>query len=179
MQKVDSKMSFRPTTGVAVSILLTYFGMCGVARAAEPTEFDILTVKDAARVEHHDLRGINARQINYTIQLDYPNVAIGQDQYEQLGKRGWVECTGKRKQWEYYVDSVDPKNPYCEYKTGKYLIKNNSLMLISLLYHARPSTNLNCPSRPDNSTQVVVAVIYEHSNRESMQLDKLGLSCGK
>jgi hypothetical protein len=117
--------------------------------------------------------------MNYTLELNYPNVAIGQNQYEQLRKRGWAECTGKRKQWDYYVNSIDPKNPYCEYKIGKYFIKGNSLMLISLMYHAKPGTNLNCASKPDNSTQVVVAVIYEHPNRKSMQLDELGLSCAK
>jgi hypothetical protein len=47
------------------------------------------------------------------------------------------------------------------------------------MYHAKPGTNLNCASKPDNSTQVVVAVIYEHPNRKSMQLDELGLSCAK
>ncbi len=179
MQAIELEMSYRLTTGAVVSILLVCFGMCEAAIASQPSEFDILIVKGAARVEHHDLQGMNAKQINYTIDLDYPNVAIGKKQYDQIRKLGWTECTGRSEQWGYYVDNIDPKNPYCEYKIGKYFIKGNSLMLISLRYHAKPGANLNCASKPGNSTQVVVAVIYEHSNRQSMQLDKLGLSCGK
>ncbi len=179
MQGIELKMSNQLSAGAALSILLMYFGICEVASAAESTEFDILTVKGAAQVQHHDLREINAKQISYTIELDYPNMAIGQNHYEQLRKRGWTECTGRRKQWDYYANSVDQKNPYCVYEIGKYFIKRNSLMLISLRYEAKPGWNLNCASKPDNSTQLVIAVIYEHSSRESMQLDKLGLSCGK
>lgn len=36
-----------------------------------------------------------------------------------------------------------------------------------------------CPSTPDNSSQLVIAVIYEHHKREDMGLKQLGLSRDK
>jgi hypothetical protein len=155
------------------------FAACEVAQAVEPPEFGILTAKGARRIRHHDLQQMSARQLSYTVKLGYPGMAVGQSHYAQLSKRGWTECTGTRVQWDSYVNSVDQNNPYCVYEVGKYLIKDNDLMLVSLRYQGRLHGKLSCPSKPDNSTQYVVAIIYEHKDRESMQLGKLGLSCGK
>jgi hypothetical protein len=172
-------MGYPISTGTTVLLLSIVLGIFRVAWAVEPAEFEILTASGATRAQHHELRDMNAKQLSYVLELDYPNMAIGPSQYAQLKKIGWSECAGTRGQWDSFVDSVNPKTPYCVYEVGKYFIKENSLMLISLRYEGKPSGRGNCTSKPDNSKQYVVAIIYRHRDRESMQLDKLGLSCGK
>ena len=47
------------------------------ATSAEwPAEFKLLTVPGANKIQRHDLRQINAKELSYSVNLDYPKMAI-------------------------------------------------------------------------------------------------------
>jgi|SRR5712664_1529649 len=170
-------MSGRSFIEAAVLLLLTLV-VCAAVGVELPNEFELLTVNGAENRLVRKLRGIDAKQLDYIVKLDYPTAAITPAHYEQLKKRGWTQCAGE-KGWTSILNKVDKSNPKCVFAQSTYLVKDNNLMFVSSQYRTKPSDKLHCPSKPDNSDQSVVVVIYGHPNRESMKLDELGLSCAK
>lgn len=158
-------------------VVVASLSSCKHAQETSPVEFDVLTVKGATKIEQHRLQGVAAKQLNYVLNIEYPQKGVDHPHYKKLESLGWKVCTGTNERWESYIDSIDRQNPHCVFRFGKYLIKQNNLMLISLRYQSELAAKSSCKSKPDNANQFVIAVIHEHQSRESMQLSKLGLSC--
>ena len=171
-------MSSRSFIKAAMLLPLTLV-VCAAVGVELPSEFELLTANGAEKRQARKLRGIDAKQLDYIVKLDYPTAAISPAHYEQLNKRGWTQCAGREKGWTSILNRADKSNPKCVFAQSTYLVKDNNLMFVSMQYRTKPSDKLHCPSKPDNSDQSVVVVIYGHPNRESMKLDELGLSCAK
>ena len=175
---VPAAKMIRQTIGHSI-LLLVVLVSCADTTKEFAEEFELLTMRGATNIERQKLDGYAAMQLNYTVDLDYPKMAIAESEFAQLEKRGWTACVGTRTHWDSHVDNRVKANPHCVHRFGKYFVKQNDLMLISLEYQSKVNEKFRCASKPDNSTQWVIVVVYEHKNRDSMGLDKLRLSCGK
>lgn len=147
---------------------------------ASPKEEALLTAKDAKDVVLYR-RSEVSRQISYTMDLAYPARAIGEPQWEQLKRDGWIRCRSidpdqevANADWVNFGDaSVTPKRTVHQHLT--HWFKDNQMIMISLRYYS--STRNEQPrSRPDNTEQRVAIVFEDERGREWAEWLKLDCS---
>jgi hypothetical protein len=148
------------------------------ATHAAPEE-QALLVADGARNLLLVSRSATSRQISYRMDLDYPDRAIGEQQWQQLRSAGWTQCRSAdpdqeaaNQDWISFADiSVKPERTVHQHLT--HWSKDDQMIMISLRYYSA-TRNGNPKSRPDNSEQRVDLVFDDDHGREMatwLQLD--------
>jgi len=110
----------------AVLVVASVFTIPSLVVAVDwPTEFDLLTPKDAADIERYDFSDDGKLQLNFSVKRSYPKFALDREQYVKLQKNGWTECETKRNEWFHFFDASDHAMPdkRCRYSFSKNFIK--------------------------------------------------------
>ena len=145
-----------------------------VSAQAEPPERIFLVVDGAENVEEYQSDDERRSQVNYSITLKYPNLAIGESQWVELEKYGWARCTAKKTGWDTFSD-IASGNGRTVHRHMGYWAKDNRLITISLNYYSVLQKPSKC-AEPDNNTQHVVILFDRYDDIESVK-ERLGLSC--
>src|SRR6266700_5561831 len=125
--RVRPSLSARSGVGGRCSLLLLIMCLasCDTTPIAFPAEFDLLTVSGASNVERYKLQGLDAKQLSYVVNLEFPQKAIDGQKLSELQKRGWKPCSGTKDQWDSYLDNSISSNPRCVHRFVRYFVKQN------------------------------------------------------
>ena len=178
------KMKMRPKIRswsrkiAAISCMLTSPVLAAAANDVS-AEFLLLQVDGAKDIQRHSFPDVDGRGLTYRVPLEYPGMAVGEDHFKQLRDRGWSECSGTKAQWDSHIDA-DGKQFSCVHEFARYFTKDSRLMLVSLKYRSTLKPQAACPAKPSSKNQFVVVTVYNHPDRNTLQLamQPLKLSCG-
>lgn len=158
---------------VVFAILL---GSSGAIAAAKE---EVLLIVDGAQNLFRIPRSDVSRQISYTVDLEYPGRAIGEPQWEQLRRDGWVRCRSvhpaqeaANADWVSFIDAAEPQQPTI-HQHLTYWSKGDQLIMIGLRYSSA-SRNGHVRSQPDSTEQRVDLFFDDERGRENaewLQLD--------
>lgn len=162
-------------------VILLLFISCAGASSQWPAEFDVLTASNAKQVERHDMSQHNMRQLNYTVELAYPAMAVNKKQYQKLQELGWTACTDSRTSWDNFPDISEPHDKRCVFNYGKSFVKDKMLLDVSQHYYSKLVKGEQCPKAPDNTSQWVFIVIYTFDSEKDLatHLSETRRTCGR
>lgn len=170
----------KQTAAILIASLVLVISMAGYVgqryvKPAQvmPEEFSFLA-PDALNVKQLDLSEIGAKELNYLVQLNFPDTAISPQQYERLNSYGWKKCKGVPIGWSVYEDDSHQGVSYCVWSTRAYLAKGNRTMSIAQEY-TEPRKSGTCSNAPSSAEQQVIVTVYEHSTAHDVR--KMGLIC--
>ncbi len=151
--------------GVALAILL---GGSGAIAAAKE---EALLILDGAQNLFRIPRSDMSRQISYTMDMEYPARAIGESQWEQLRRDGWVRCrsadpdqAAANADWINFADtSKTPARTIHQHLT--HWSRGDQMIMISLRYSSA-TQNGNPKTKPDNTVQRVDLVFDDEHGRK-------------
>lgn len=141
---------------------------------AMPAERELLIVKGAENIEEYQFDGGDRLQVTYWLILEYPDLAIGESQWKELKKRGWLRCTVEKRGWDTFPDLASGDGRMV-HRHVSHWAKDDRLITISLSYYSV----LREPSRliePDNRVQHVL-ILFESYSDISIIEGRLGISC--
>lgn len=127
-----------------------------------PSEFDLLTPKDATDIERFDFSEDGKLQLSFYVKRSYPEFALGREQYAKLHKNGWTECKTKRDEWSHFFDASDqaPADKRCRYTFSKNFLKGLHLLFVMQERYSKHESVKSCPAIPDNN-DIDVTVLYK------------------
>lgn len=172
-----------PTTrSVIVRSLFGVVGFSVLAIAAgSPPEFELLMSKDATNIQRHSFVENGITQLNYVIGRPYPQFAIADDQYAQLAKMEWKECTGQRNKWSSFIDGSQKatQGRRCVYGASTYFVKGAQMLSVLQERQSKLEGAYRCPVAPDNNEIAVTIVIniYETEKQLKQLLRDIGRTC--
>lgn len=148
---------------------------------AAATEETLLVV-DGAQNLFRIPRDAMSRQISYTIDLEYPARAIGEPQWEQLRKTGWVRCrsvdpdqAAANADWVSFGDAtVTPERTIHQHLTS--WLRDDQMITISMRYYSGLQGGYPV-TRPDDTEQHVDLIFDDSHGREAAEW--LQLDCSK
>jgi len=146
----------------AVLVVASVFTIPSLVVAVDwPTEFDLLTPKDAADIERYDFSDDGKLQLNFSVKRSYPKFALDREQYVKLQKNGWTECETKRNEWFHFFDASDHAMPdkRCRYSFSKNFIRGSHLLLIIQRRYSKHEGTKSCPAAPENN-EIDVTVLH-------------------
>jgi hypothetical protein len=146
---------------------------CACIHAAPP-EPAFLVIDGADDVRKYKADDGGRLQIDYSVSVEYPELAIGEPQWEKLKKRGWSRCAVKAPGWNIFPD-IATGDGRTVHRHTSYWAKDNRLITISLNYYSalqERSRNI----KPDNSTQRVVILFDSYDDIRVIE-DRLEISC--
>ena len=155
--------------------ILYVISSCEVSYQDHSEEFNLLTSKKAYEVDRHQLQN-GIQQLNYSLDLPYPNRAVTESALNKLKKIGWGQCSTSGSGWDKFANTDNEDNPFCQYQNNIYLTKGDNLLLITMQYYSSIQGNYTCREIPDNIKQAVAVVIYPDVDIEK-QIKRLKLSC--
>lgn len=120
------------------------------------------------------------RQISYTVDLEYPARAIGEPQWDQLRKTGWVRChsldpdqEAANQDWVNFIDgTVTPERIIHQHLT--HWLRDDQMITISLRYYSGMQGG---HARPDHTEQHVDRIFHDSHGREGAEW--LRVDCSK
>lgn len=145
-----------------------------VSIQAAPLENSFLIVDGANDVQEYQVEDGRRFQVNYSVVLEYPSLAINEPQWEQLKKNGWSRCAVKKAGWDTFPD-IATGDGRTVHRYTSYWAKNNRLITISLNYYSVLQEPSKC-IEPDNSTQHVV-VLFDTYDDIGVVEERLAISC--
>lgn len=145
-----------------------------VSIQAAPPEISFLILDDANDVQEYQTGDGRRVQVNYSVVLEYPSLAIDEPQWEQLKKNGWSSCGAKKPKWDTFPD-IATGDGRTVHRHTSYWAKNNRLVTISLNYYSALQEPSKC-IEPDNSTQHVV-ILFDAYDDIGVVEEHLGISC--
>lgn len=166
-------------TVLAVAGVFTIPGL--VVGVDWPTEFDLLTPKDAADIERRDFSDDGKLQFDFSVKRSYPKFALDGEQYAKLKKNGWTECKTKRDEWFHFFDASAQAIPdkRCRYTFSKHFIKGSHSLSILQGRYSKHEGAKNCPATPDNNDIDVIFLYekYETPQELKSSLRIMDISC--
>ncbi|HKP23671.1 MAG TPA: hypothetical protein VJV39_07380 [Dongiaceae bacterium] len=123
-----------------------------------------------------------ARQISYTVELEYPGRAVGEPQWDQLIETGWVRCRSANPDqkaanddWDDFEDaSVTPGRTIHQHLTN--WLRDDQMTTIRLRYYSGLQNGYPV-TRPDGTEQHVDLIFHHSHGREGAEW--LQLDCSK
>jgi hypothetical protein len=145
---------------------------------AASEEEALLIVKGAQHFFPHR-RSPTSKQISYTVELAYPERAIGEPEWEQLMKAGWARCRNldpdreaANADWVSFGDiSVTPGRTVHQHLT--HWARNNQMIVVSLRYYSKM---LGVTSKPDNTEQHVDLIFDDENGQKLAEWHQLDCS---
>lgn len=161
------------TFAVAAAILIS---MDSVPAQAGAPEEAFLIVEGAKSVR--EVRQGGLRAINYVVDLAYPDLAVGEAQWEQLRATGWSKCVSTnphvREAELGWLPAVDAERRHTQWHI-EYWLKGNQMIAISLEYDSADQKNGGEPA-PDNTTQHVTIAFGSGDMTDTMKTLKVDCS---
>ena len=154
----------------------------GYSAAQGATKEEALLIADDAENLWLHSRSATSRQISYTMDLVYPERAIGEPQWKRLRETGWSRCRSvdpgqeaANADWVDFEDAtVTPMRTVHQRLT--YWSRGDQMIMISLHYHSAVQSRSG-KSRPDNTKQRIDLVFDDDHGREMAKW--LELDCSK
>ena len=150
----------------------------------DPKEFEVLIHPDAVDIERGYSLGISNSEefktwlAKYTVNLNYPEMAVDEGQRNALYDVGWVSCEDQSYTWERHVVVLQDNSRRCDVLHLSHLVKGNLYVSIVLSYTDQWSEeNYNCSKSPTNTSQGVSVTIIENFDVEGL-IKRQGLTCG-
>lgn len=132
-----------------------------------------LVVEGAQNVREHHFDP-SYWQIAYTLDVEFPWLAIDEPQRLQLEQAGWVQCHDARPGWDSFTDvSRDPHRIIHQHIP--YWSKGDRMITIAMRY----DSTVRGDSRdevPDN-TQQRVFLLFDEEVKVHRKIERLGLDC--
>lgn len=149
---------------------------CDDQDADRDREFKILVHPDAIELDLYNGLYSNPPGVEYKVNMTYPEMAIDVRRRNALYDLGWTECRSWSDTWQVFMDLVRADNPHCKYQDLRYLVKGNSLMMITLSYKDEVTEDNSCSRTPANTLQTVSVMILEDVDVER-EIKRMGVTC--
>ena len=151
--------------------LIIVFGLVIVlyaAARAEPPEQTFLVIDGVENVQTYQTDDGRRLQVDYSVDFEYPSLAIGKPQWEELKRHGWSRCVLERRKnqsWDNYSD-ISTRDERIVHNHFSWWVKDNRRITIITTYYSAPQESFSRCVKPDNSTQYVTILFdtldYDH-----------------
>lgn len=123
---------------------------------ADASEKVFLVAGGAKNVREHHFDN-SYWQVSYTIDLDFPWLAVDEPQEKQLQQAGWLKCetTG----WQSYIDASETPHSIIHQHKSDWK-KGNRMITVALRYVSSMRGDTR-DALPDNTTQSVFLIFDE------------------
>ena len=168
----------QPLTRMALAIAFAILATsCDDPNADMKSEFEILVHPDAMDIKRSHSRLFNPSwEVEYTVNMTYPEMAIDESRQKALIDLGWRQCRNWSDTWGVFIDALQVDSPQCKYQDIRYLVRDNSLILITLSYTDEVIEVNSCAKTPSNSLQTVSVWVLRGADVER-HIKRLGLTC--
>jgi hypothetical protein len=126
------------------------------AHAASEQQFLIVEGAEDVREHHFDA---TYWQISYTLDTEFPWLAVDEPQWQQLQASGWSKCEGRSSGWDSYTDASRNPNRIVHQNFSDW-IKGNRMITVLLRYDSAVRGDSR-DAVPDNTTQRVFLLFDE------------------
>lgn len=149
--------SLRVGVATFVGVLVALTGLSVPARAVE-TEEPFLIVEGAKNVEEHRF-GPTYWQISYSVDVEFPWLAIDEPQWQQLADAGWVRCQDRQAGWDSFEDVSQTPARIVHQHMSDWIRGNRHITLLLRYYSSVRGGTLDAV--PDNTNQRVFLLFDE------------------
>ena len=150
---------------------------CDDSDADMNSEFEILVHPGATDVVRSRSRVFNPSwELDYRVNMTYPEMAIDGGRRKALIDLRWRECRNWSDSWEVFIDARQADRPLCRYEDLAYMIRDDSLMLITLGYTDKLVGDNSCAKTPSNRLQTVSVWVLTGDD-VGRHIERLGLTC--
>lgn len=132
---------------------------------------EALLIVDGAQNLFRIPRSDVSRQISYTVDLEYPVRAIGEAQWEQLRKGGWIKCRhvdagveAANHDWISFADISETPTRII-HRHATHWSKDDRLIMIGMSYYSATENHHPRP-KPDSTEQHVDLIFDDEQGRE-------------
>jgi len=134
-------------------------------------QFGFLVDEEAENVKFNHIDRKNRIEIKYSLNIEYPNLAIGNTVSKELKERGWTKCVSENEGWLSFKKLKYKKEPFV-YRNIKFWTKNETLLTVSMSYYAKKEgiKSLN------NELQEVLILIDRYKDIKEVK-DRLKIEC--
>ena len=140
--------------------------------AAEiPEQF--LIVDGARNVEEHRFDP-TYWQISYTVDVEFPWLAVDEPQWEQLENAGWAKCQDRTSNWDSYLDVSETPTRVIHQHASEWIKGNRIITVVLRYYSSAPGDTL--VMMPDNTNQRVF-LLFDEDVKGHDTIRSLDLKC--
>lgn len=150
---------------------LVLVGAGTLAHAASEEQF--LVIEGAEDIQEYHF-GPTYWQISYTLDVEYPWLAIDEPQWQQLQASGWSRCEGRSSGWDSYTDASRKPNRIVHQNFSDW-IKGNRMITVLLRYYSAVRGDSR-DAVPDNTSQRVF-LLFDEDVKGRDSLAWLNLKC--
>lgn len=133
--------------------------------AASLSEQDELMANGAHNVRRINLGSPAVTQLNYDVEMRFPEVAISGDKIKRLKQQGWRQCEPEKARWEHFGDYAATPRRLVHQQLLSFA-KNDKYMAIGMQYDSKLPAVDPSEQTPDNNTQKVYILLYDLAEDE-------------